>query len=164
MDKPLTEITDSDAELFDFSQCYTRSNPGTPIRDSDLVYAIRFTMGNYSHIARLLGRRRAKVYDAINTNSVIREIFAEVKETLLDDLESGVFRSALEGDGADRRFVLTTIGKNRGYSSRQEMVGKDDGPIRVADYDLSKLSDEELEKLESILEKSVPESEPGTGI
>lgn len=151
MDKPLAEITDADAQDFSFLDCYTFSNPGSPIRETDLVHAIRFTHANYAHIGRLLNRRRQAVYDAINTNAVVREIFLEVRQTMLDDLESGIFVSAMEGHKDDRRFVLSTIGKDRGYTTKQQIAGNNDGPIQISNYDLSKLSDEELEQLDTIL-------------
>lgn len=154
MDIPLEEITDADAATFDFSTCYTATNPGSPIRKSDLVLAIRFSCANYAEIGRLLNRRRLKIYDVINADVTLRAIFAEVRETLLDELEGGVFASARKGDAADRRFVLTTIGKSRGYTTGKEVSGPDGGPISIEQYDLSKLSDEELEKLEDLLGKA----------
>jgi hypothetical protein len=140
-------------DTYDFKNCRTRDKTG-PYWWPDVVAAIRVTQGNLTKIATLLGRTRNSVKSTIWFNPVLKEIFDEVREGILDHVEENVFMSAVEGDGANQRFLLQTIGKNRGYATRVEQTGENGGPIRsevTAKIDASKLSPEQRDALRELL-------------
>lgn len=116
---------------YDFERCATRLDTFGPYDPDDVIAAIYTSHGNYAQMARLLGRRRNKVRDFVLSKPEIKEIFDEVRESLVDDVEASVFSCALAGDGPSQRFVLSTIGKNRGYSTRTETTGAEGGPVRI---------------------------------
>ena len=154
MDLEQVQIEDLTFDMVDgysFATCYTREHSGSPMRDLDIAAAILISGGNYAHIGRLLGRRRSSVVDKINSTGPLRTLFLETRDGSLDELEAGVMRSAIGGNESDRRFVLSTIGKDRGYSTRQQLADTNDQPLAPSLYNLDKLSVEDLERLERIL-------------
>lgn len=116
---------------YDFENCETRLNSTGPYVLSDVIAAIHKSHANYAEMARLLGRKRSKVRDFVLGNAEAKLLFDDVREGMLDDIEGGVFAAAISGDGPSQRFVLSTIGKNRGYSTRVENTGSEGGPLRV---------------------------------
>lgn len=61
----------------------------------------------------------------------LREVIDQEREYVVDMVERACVKLALEGDGANQRFILGTRGKDRGYSLRTEITGADGGPIEV---------------------------------
>lgn len=120
-----------DHENYDFAGCLTRRDRFGPYYDADVVAAIRVAQSSLIHIANLLGRNRNRVRDLIYSRPDLKAVFDETRETLLDHVEVSVFTSALNGDGPNQRFLLSTIGKSRGYSTRQELTGQDGAPMRI---------------------------------
>ncbi len=124
-------IDQSKADNYDFTNCYTKCNPGKPYNSRDVAAAIYVTKGCYSNMAKLLGRRRNGVKYFVEGNAGLRELFNETLESTIDILQSDVVDSAIKGNEQDRRFVLTTLGKGRGFSTRIENTGKDGEPIQT---------------------------------
>lgn len=53
------------------------------------------------------------------------------KEKILDLAEIGIYKKIQEGDTDIGKWVLSRKGKNRGWSERQEITGKDGGKLEV---------------------------------
>ncbi len=143
----------TEGQDYDFENCDTRADAIGPYDKRDVVAAIIFTRGIWSAMARLLGRNRSRVRDYVLKHADVAAIHAEVQEIALDDLESGVLINALLGDSTDRRFLLQTLGKNRGYSTRHELTGKEGVPLSVS-IDVSKLSSKELRAIKGAVVES----------
>lgn len=130
---------------WNFESCYTRSNPTGPYDPNDVVAALLHARGNISEAARLVGRRRQKFKHFIDGNPQILEICTEIQESSLDRIQQNAVRMAEDGDPSMIRFVLQTLGKNRGFTTRFENTGKDGAPIEIDTSDAK-------EKLRVLLE------------
>lgn len=86
----------------------------------------------------------------------IQAMFHEAKEAVLDLAEAEVVKGIRKGVPSDRYFFLKCHGKHRGWVERQEITGKDGGPIgpSVEEQALRSLSDDELKQLSEIMEKA----------
>lgn len=120
-------------EEYDFWNCQTRLDRTGPYNKVDVAAAILLTNGTFSKMAPLLGRHRSRIRDYVLARPDVKEIYDNVREGMIDQLELDTFESALAGDPTDRRFLLTTLGKNRGYSTRSETTGPEGGPMQVVD-------------------------------
>jgi hypothetical protein len=116
---------------YDFEHCRTRLDHTGPYVVEDVIAAIRETGGNFTHMSSLLGRRRSSVRDHVFANLDIKEVYDEEREGFLDQAEKMHNTIALLGDGQALRFVLQTLGKGRGYTTRQEQTGPNGGPIET---------------------------------
>ena len=141
-----------DPYLYDFSKSHTRVDVYAEFNKDDVIAAMLVTGANFAQMASLLGRSRAKVYDFVHRNVGLVAVLRDIQETLLDFMEHGLKVNALQGDSADRRYALSTLGKERGYSSRSEMTGAGGGPVSVANVvDASSLTPEQREALRGAL-------------
>jgi hypothetical protein len=87
----------------------------------------------------------------------IQAMFHEAKEAILDLAEAEVVKGIRKGVPSDRYFFLKCHGKHRGWVERQEITGKDGGPIGVPTDEeriLRRLSDEDLRRIGEIYEKA----------
>jgi len=138
-----------DPEQYDFEGCQTRADRFGPYNKHDVVAAILLSKGTFSQMAILLGRNRGRVRDYVLSRPDVKEIFDDIREGLIDQLEADTFTSAIAGDPTDRRFLLTTIGKNRGYSTRTEATGADNAPLIPVNMD--KLKEAPTADLKSVV-------------
>lgn len=118
-------------DIYDFVNCPTVKDRLGPYHKQDVVAAILKHGGLISGAARELSRSRSGFDRYIKTNRDVFEYWSDIRESNIDILERNVMREALGGDLGACLFLLKTIGKGRGYSSRQEHTGKDEGPIEV---------------------------------
>jgi hypothetical protein len=51
-----------------------------------------------------------------------RELYKDEKESILDIAESVIYKSISEGNTQDAKWLLATLGRDRGFSERQELV------------------------------------------
>ena len=150
------ENIQSKAMEYDFENCVTRRDRYSPYHKPDVAAAIYATEGNYSKMALLLARRRGAIKDYILSNPDLFEMMVEVRESVLDEIEENVINQARRGDAQQARFVLQTIGKDRGYTTRAESTGAGGGPIdlRAARVDASQLDDDTIKKILSAYDNS----------
>jgi hypothetical protein len=152
MDQAIFDIFDGalaarDAEQpYDFSACKTKIMVGGLV-DEEAVNALVAADGNIARAASLLGIRRMKLRDWIDRMPEVQMCMSDLRNARLDDVEDMQFHSALTGDTAAGRFLLQTVGKERGYVTRTEQTGKDGAPLLPPSVDFSKLSTEALLEL-----------------
>ena len=99
------------------------------VSDAAIASEIVEQCGNVSAIARELKMRRGAVQERINVSADLALILEENKEGIIDDSETNMFRAVKAGDLPASKFILSTIGKNRGYGTRTELTGLDGAPI-----------------------------------
>ena len=87
--------------------------------------------GNLTAVARAFDVSRQAVYNLLEKYPELWELVREARETMLDNVESTLYKQALEGNTAAMIFFLKTQGKARGYIERTEHAGPDNGPIKV---------------------------------
>lgn len=101
--------------------------------------AIQRTAGNVSLAAHSLGVSRMTLYRRINKSERLKNAVEDAREKMVDEAETALRHLISEGNVAAIIFALKTIGKNRGYVERQELTGKDGGPIDLRWFDGSEV-------------------------
>lgn len=95
-----------------------------------IIEAVRASSGILADAARMLGCHRATMHSYVNRYSTVRAAVEEEREVLIDLCESKLVEAVKRGDMQAVYFTLKTIGKDRGYSERTELTGKDSEPIQ----------------------------------
>lgn len=105
--------------------------------------------GNVLRAALALKVTRQHLHHFINAHPELNDVRKEAKEALLDVAEGQLASLIHAGDIRAISLYLKTQGKDRGYTERQEITGKDGGSIlaRQEASSLKDLSAEELAKL-----------------
>ncbi len=105
------------------------SQNGRKVTDAAIASQIIKQLGNVSAIARELKMRRCVIRERINISPDLTQTLDDNREGVIDDAETNMFKAAKVGDIPACRFVLSTIGKNRGYGTRTEHTGLDGAPM-----------------------------------
>jgi hypothetical protein len=90
-----------------------------------ILKAIKDSGGIVSTVARRLDCQWITAKTYINKWEATKRAMSDEEETVLDMAESAVYKSIKEGNTQDAKWLLSTKGKNRGFSERQEITGKD---------------------------------------
>ena len=82
--------------------------------------------GVVAHAARLLGVTREHLSTYIGKHPDLQQVRDEARERLLDIAEEGLFEAVKKKRPWALQYVLSRLGKNRGYTERteQEQVGE----------------------------------------
>ena len=96
-----------------------------------IIEAIKDSGGIMSTIARRLGVTWHTADTWVKQYDETKQALQDERETILDLAESTLFRNIKDGNSQDAKWLLSTMGKNRGYSERHEITGADSGPIDV---------------------------------
>lgn len=116
----------------------------------DLLNALSQTSGIISSACRAAGISRMTYYRYYNEDPEFKEKADDIKELQKDFAESLILKKMKEGDTTMLIFYAKTQMKDRGYSERKEITGKDGENLFKKDFDLSKLTPEQRELLLSI--------------
>ena len=102
----------------------TSATPPRARSDYDrVVKALRDHSGNVTRASAQLGINRTSLHRRISGDKNLQEILSDCRESLCDEAESKIAVAVKAGDVTACKFVLSTIGKNRGYSTRSELSG-----------------------------------------
>lgn len=85
--------------------------------------------GNLSKVARELGITRKRLVERIDASPALSSLRGDLREDIVDNAEDNIFGDVRRGDSAASRFVVSTIGKGRGWS--QGVTGEKGGAIEV---------------------------------
>lgn len=118
--------------------------------NAKIIEALRRHDGNVAAAARDIGCSRSTIDQRARKDKELADVLADLRETMIDEVESALYREAKKGEGWAVCFFLKTQGRHRGYNERHEVVQVTKAP----DIDYSKLSDRELEQLERLLSKA----------
>lgn len=94
-----------------------------------VIAAAKAARGIVSKAARMLDCTRATVYRYVREYREVEQAFEDAREALIDEAEDQLRKKVESGDSASVFFTLKTIGKNRGYTERQEISGPDNEPV-----------------------------------
>lgn len=100
------------------------------LTDEGVAEALREYNGNMAAVSRKFGVTRVAVWLYVEAREHLKQIVAEEKETLVDDIEGSFIRNAKEGNVAAQIFFLKTQGRHRGYTERVELGGENGGPVQ----------------------------------
>lgn len=109
------------------------------IRREGVLAALLRSSGSIADAAALLGVRRHELATRISRDPELRQYHMDFVESAIDKAQQNVFQAVANGDYAASQFVLTTLGKGRGFSTKQELS-------LVKEEALSELSEAELEE------------------
>lgn len=126
---------------YDFANCYTVAEDG-PIGELDAAVALIAFRGNLTNVAKQLVRSRRVVETFVNRNPMLSDLQQDLEENFLDEIEEKYRNLAQSGDANAIRYFLTTKGKHRGFTTRNELTGKDGNPIQVEEVSTEELIDE----------------------
>lgn len=82
--------------------------------------AIERYSGNITAVAKSLRVSRQAIYNKIHQHESLREDLHTARETMIDNVESTLYRQALDGNTTAMIFFLKTQGRSRGYVERRE--------------------------------------------
>lgn len=117
----------------------------------ELLDALSKTSGIVSSACKAAGLSRLTYYRFYNEDPEFREKADDIKELQKDFAESLILKKMKEGDTAMIIFYAKTQMKDRGYTERKEITGKDgEDLIQTKEVDLTKLSEEQRDVLLSI--------------
>lgn len=121
----------------------------------DVLLALEASLGVVTTACKKAQIDRTTFYRYLKEDADFARQVKDIENVALDFAESSLHKQIQAGVPASTIFYLKTKGRERGYIERQEMTGKDGGPIQTENVqpDLSKLSTEELLALREINKK-----------
>ena len=115
---------------------------------ADLLQALANTSGIVSSACKAANVSRMTYYRWYNEDPDFREKADDIKELQKDFAESLILKKLKEGDTTMIIFYAKTQMKDRGYTERKEITGKDgEDLIKGKEIDIDKLSDDERKLL-----------------
>jgi len=115
---------------------------------ADLLQALANTSGIVSSACKAANVSRMTYYRWYNEDPDFREKADDIKELQKDFAESLILKKMKAGDTTMIIFYAKTQMKDRGYTERKEITGKDgEDLIKGKEIDITKLSDEERKLL-----------------
>ena len=81
--------------------------------------------GNLTMAAKALGVDRTTIYKMMARKPTIKHALDNARDVMIDNVESVLYKKALEGEAWAVCFFLKTQAKHRGYVERAEVTGKD---------------------------------------
>ena len=110
-------------EGYTLSDCATMRNaPNGMILGLDVAVALLKLDGHIAAVAQHLGRSRRVIETYIQRDLNLAELLEDIQETFLDDAEAKARALARSGDGGVLKYMLSTLGKKRGYVTRTETM------------------------------------------
>ncbi len=88
------------------------------LSEKPLAEAIRAARGNLSTVAKRFQVTRQAVQNYISRRPKLKEVMSEARESMLDMVESSLYKACRKGQGWAVCFFLKTQGKDRGYIER----------------------------------------------
>lgn len=109
-------------EGYDLLTCPTTRDPEGPILSLDVAVALLKLDGHIAAVAQQLGRSRRVIDTFVQRDMNLSELLEDIQETFLDDAEAKARALARSGDGGVLKYMLSTLGKKRGYVTRTETM------------------------------------------
>ena len=111
--------------------------PKTPIdksKEKQTIEAIKGSAGIISTIAKRLEVDWHTAESYIKKYPTALDAFQDEREGILDMAEAAIFTAIKQGDTGSAKWILSTIGRKRGFTEKQEigLTGTDGGPVEIA--------------------------------
>lgn len=103
-------------------------NPnGAKYTEEEVYKVLEAVEGNVAAAARELETKRGKLKEFIDSKPALVALLTDLREEIVDIAEGNIFRAVKDkADLGMSMQVVSTLGKNRGWTNRQELTGKDD--------------------------------------
>lgn len=136
--------------------------PTHKLDSARVIAALELTAGIKAVAAQNLGVHRSTLHKFIKDNPEIQPAIDEIDEAMKDLVEGKMLTAIKNDDPQMIRFFLERRARDRGYGQKQEVTGKDDGPVQIESVadDYSKLSDDELLEMMRLKQKALSGSKP----
>lgn len=108
---------------------YPRVPPRYTVKE--FLKAVEGSFGIKAVIARKLGCSRQTVDKYCKKHPTIREAIEQEREMLKDMAEGRLVKAVQDGEPWAVKYVLSTLGKDRGYVERQEVAGTTGQPLKI---------------------------------
>jgi hypothetical protein len=95
------------------------SSPRVP--DEELKLALAFCLGNFAETGRRVGLTREAVRLRVKSSPELQAVVREGRDVALDVAESRLIKAVKAGKPWAVRFILSTWGKSRGFTTRTEV-------------------------------------------
>lgn len=116
---------------YDLTTGVTASDPLGPISEFEAAVALIQTEGNLSECAKSLRRSRRSFESFVARNVLLTNLADDILQEFLDEMEARNRSIARLGNDTVIRYILSTLGKDRGYNTRSELTGKNGEPVDV---------------------------------
>jgi hypothetical protein len=110
----------------------------------EMIDALTAAKGMVYVAARKLECSAQTVYTYAEKYPAVKEAMKQERGLMVDIAEIALYKAVQNGEPWAVSLTLKTIGKDRGYTERQEITGADGGPLNVRVEDIHNLSDDEL--------------------
>lgn len=110
-------------------------NEKTPkITETKTLEAIKGTAGIISTIAKRLDVSWGTAEIYIKKWDSTKQAFQDEREGILDMAEATILTAIKQGDTGSAKWLLSTIGRKRGFTEKQEigLTGADGGPVEIS--------------------------------
>jgi hypothetical protein len=128
----------------------------TKVNATEAASALKNHKGFITQAAKALGISRSHLHHLINRHPTVKEALTDAREEMKDFTEGKMYQKIADGDTTMIIFYAKTQMKDRGYVERQEIVGKDSGPVEVVISPRDKL----LSALDSIAANTKASDDP----
>jgi hypothetical protein len=95
----------------------------TKFRPETIAKALRRTRGGIAATARALQCSRTTIQRYLSVYPTLRELADEERELALDLAQHSLYVDAAAGEPRARKFLLLTLGRDRGFVLRREVTG-----------------------------------------
>lgn len=102
---------------------------------ADILKAIKGSKGIITQVSKRLGVSWSTAQRYVNSNEKTRQAFQDERESILDLAESVIHTSISNGNTQDAKWLLSTLGKKRGYGDSEPMAETDNEIKIVVDYE-----------------------------
>jgi hypothetical protein len=129
--QPLTKVLNIQPIAVDRVEVVEKKQ-GRKYSQAEMIEALTVSRGLKSMAARHLGCPVQMVENYCKRWPKVQQVCKEQQEAFLDTAYLQCMSAVNRGEWKAIEFVLKTLGRNRGFSERTEITGKDGGPIEHA--------------------------------
>lgn len=123
--------------------------------EDDLIIVLSGNGSNIQDACEKVGVSRQTFYKRKADSEAFAQRVDSLREIVLDNVETALYKNALEGNVTAQIFILKTIGRHRGYIERHEIEhsGNKKNPVVVSKENINQLSLKEKIEFAKTLEK-----------
>lgn len=103
----------------------------TKITRKSFLKAVKGTGGIQLAIAEKLNCERTALWKFLNKHPELRERLDQERESIVDMAEGALFSHVKNKERWATKYVLSTLGRQRGYVKKQEIEHTGDNPVKL---------------------------------
>jgi hypothetical protein len=104
---------------------------GAQLLDEDVSFELVRHKGKLTPTAKALGVCSSYVRQRIRENPSVMDAYLHARDEIVDSAEQVMMDKLKEGSERAAMYILSTLGKDRGYTERHEITGKDGAELVV---------------------------------